>query len=354
MMSVCNFNSGPAMLPNEVLKQAAEAVLHYKNGESILEISHRSKTYDDIINEAKALLKELCKLNDDFEILYLPGGASNLFAMIPLNFLSKKKHAAFVDTGYWSKKIIAETNVVSHAKVVASSEFNNYTSIPELIEIDNQAEFLHITHNNTIEGTQFDEIPKPTIPLFADMSSSLLSKAIDYNQFDFIYASTHKNTGTTGCTIVFIKKYVLEKINISCPSILNFKKNVEANSIYSTPSVYAVYVSLLMLRWMKQQTLEKIFIQNKLKAELIYKTIDESKIFNNWVVKKYRSPMNVIFNCDEKYQQPFIDFAAKQNIINIVGHRSVGAFRASMYNAMELHCVEKLANAMNEFEKENG
>jgi phosphoserine aminotransferase len=353
-MIKCNFNSGPAMLPNEVLKQAAEAVLHYKNGESIVEISHRSNTYDDIINEAKALLKELCKLNDDFEILYLPGGASNLFAMIPLNFLSEKKYAAFVDTGYWSQKIIAETNLVSHAKVIASSQNKQYASIPEITEFDNEAEFLHITHNNTIEGTQFDTIPSSKIPLFADMSSSLLSKAIDYNQFDFIYASTHKNTGTAGCTIVFIKKHLLEKINKNCPSVFNFKKNVDANSIYSTPSVYAVYVSLLMLRWMKQQTLEKIFIQNKFKAELIYKTIDESGIFNNWVDKKYRSPLNIIFSCDEKYEQAFIDFAAKQNIINIVGHRSIGAFRASMYNAMELNCVEKLANAMKEFEKENG
>ncbi|MFM2226502.1 MAG: hypothetical protein RJA07_2704 [Bacteroidota bacterium] len=341
------------MLPNEVLKQAAEAVLHYKNGESIIEISHRNKTYDAIINEAKALLKELCNLNDDFEILYLPGGASNLFAMIPLNFLTEKKYAAFVDTGYWSKKIIAETNLVSHAKVIASGYLNNYNTIPNIVELDNQAEFLHITHNNTIEGTQFDEIPQSAISLFADMSSSLLSKAIDYNQFDFVYASTHKNTGTAGSTIVFIKKYLLKKINNNCPSVFNFKKNVEANSIYSTPSVYSVYVSLLMLRWMKQQTLEKIFIQNKLKAELMYKTIDESKIFNNWVEKKYRSPMNIVFNCDEKYQQPFIDFTAKQNIINIIGHRSVGAFRASIYNAMGLYCVEKLTNTMKEFEKEN-
>ena len=350
-MIKCNFNSGPAMLPNEVLKQAAEAVLNYKNGESILEISHRSNTYEEIINEAKALLKELCNLNDDFEILYLPGGASNLFAMIPLNFLSDKKYASFIDTGYWSKKIIAEANLVSHAKVVASSEFNNYTSIPELNEIDNKAEFLHITHNNTIEGTQFDEIPKTEIPLFVDMSSSLLSKEINYNQFDFIYASTHKNTGTAGCTIVFIKKHLLEKINPTCPSVFNFKKNIEANSIYSTPSVYAVYVSLLMLRWMEQQTLEKIFLQNKLKAELIYKTIDESKIFKNRVEKKYRSPTNIVFGCESKHQQSFIDFAAKQNIINIAGHRSVGAFRASIYNAMNLNCVEKLANAIIDFEK---
>lgn len=350
-MSICNFNSGPAMLPTEVLKQAAEAVLHYKNGESILEISHRSNTYEDILNEAKKLLKELCNLNDDFEILYLPGGASNLFAMIPLNFLSESKYASFIDTGYWSKKIIAETNLVSHAKVIASSEFNNYTSIPELNEIDNQAEFLHITHNNTIEGTLFDEIPKSSIPLFADMSSSILSKSMDYNQFDFIYASTHKNTGTAGCTIVLIKKYLLEKINPTCPSVFNFKKNIEANSIYSTPSVYAVYLSLLMLRWMKQQTLEKIFLQNKLKAELIYKTIDESKIFNNIVEKKYRSQTNIVFGCDAKFEKPFIDFAKQKNIINIAGHRSVGTFRASMYNALNLNCVEQLANTMIEFEK---
>jgi phosphoserine aminotransferase len=353
-MKMYNFNSGPAMLPNDVLQQAAEAVLQYKNGESIVEISHRSNAYNEILNEAKSLLKELCRLNDDFEILYLPGGASNVFAMIPLNFLSEKKYATFVDTGYWSKKIMNETNLVSHSKVIASSYLSNYNTIPEIVEFDNDAEFLHITHNNTIEGTQFDEIPNAQIPLFADMSSSLLSKEINYNQFDFVYASTHKNAGTAGCTIVFIKKYLLEKINENCPSVFNFKKNVEANSTYSTPSVYAVYISLLMLRWMKKQTLEKIFIQNKLKAELIYKTIDESKIFNNWVAKKYRSPMNVTFNCDEKYQQSFIDFAAKQNITNIIGHRSVGAFRASMYNAMPLAGVEKLVDVIKKFEANNG
>lgn len=349
-MIKCNFNSGPAMLPTEVLQQVAEAVLHYKNGESILEISHRSNTYHEIIDEAKSLLKELCNLNDDFEILYLPGGASNLFAMIPMNFLSDKKYASFIDTGYWSKKIIAETNLVSNAKIIASGELNNYNKIPENFEVDNNAEFLHITHNNTIEGTQFDTIPKAEIPLFADMSSSLLSKEINYNQFDFIYASTHKNAGTAGCTIVFIKKHLLDKINIDCPSVFNFRKNIEANSIYSTPSVYAVYVSLLMLKWMKKETLSKIFLQNKLKAELIYKTIDESKIFNNSVAKNNRSPMNIVFNCDSKHETSFLEFAAQQNIINISGHRSVGAFRASMYNAMSLNCVEHFANTMKNFE----
>jgi phosphoserine aminotransferase len=349
-MKIFNFNSGPAMLPNDVLQQAAEAVLHYKNEESMVSISHRSKTYSEIINEAKSLLKELCKLNDDFEILYLPGGASNLFAMIPMNFLSEKKYASFVDTGYWSKKIIAETNLVSDAKIVASSATNNYCTIPENFEMDNSAEFLHITHNNTIEGTQFDAVPISKIPLFADMSSSLLSKEINYNQFDFIYASTHKNTGIAGCTIVFIKKHLLAKVNENCPSVFNFKKNIAANSVYSTPSVYAVYVSLLMLRWMKNETLSKIFLQNKLKAELIYNALDESKLFENNVNQKFRSNTNIVFSCTKKYEQPFLEFAASKGIINIAGHRSVGAFRASIYNAMPLIGVEKLVDMMKEFE----
>jgi phosphoserine aminotransferase len=349
-MKIYNFNSGPAMLPTEVLQQLSEAVLNYKNGESILEISHRGGLYEEILLEAKQLLCELCKLNDDFEILFLPGGASNVFAMIPLNFLNKENSAAFIDTGYWSKKIIDETNKISNAKIIASSESEQYVTIPEFHGFTDDVKFLHITHNNTIEGTQYVEIPSVNVPLFADMSSSILSTEMDYNQFDFVYASTHKNLGTAGCTIVFIKKYLLNNTNSNCPSICSFKKNVEANSIYSTPPVYAVFTSLLMLRWTKQQSLEKLFYNNKAKAKLLYDAIDESKIFSNSVVKKYRSSMNVVFNCDEKLQSTFIDFAKSNGVINITGHRSVGAFRASMYNAMPIAGVEKLVSVMKEFE----
>ncbi len=347
---IYNFNSGPAMLPPEVLQQASEAVLHYKAHQSILEISHRSYLYEEILDEAKSLLKELCELNDDFEILYLSGGASNLFAMIPMNFLTKNKSAAFVNTGYWSEKAIAATKYFSKVKIIASSENRHYNYIPSFVTKNIDAEYLHITTNNTIEGTQWKNFEKFNIPLFADMSSDILSRKINYNQFDFIYASTHKNLGTAGSNIVLLKKNLLEKINENVPAIFNFKNHVDAKSIYSTPSVYAVFISLLMLRWMKKQTLKNIFANNNLKAKMLYEAIDANPNFICEVEKEFRSQMNIVFKAKEKLlEEKFMHSAASNEIINIAGHRTAGGFRASIYNAMPMAGVEKLAALIRNF-----
>ena len=348
---IYNFNSGPAMLPAEVLQQASEAVLHYKAHQSILEISHRSNLFEEILDEAKWLLKDLCELNDDFEILYLNGGASNLFAMIPMNFLSKNKSAAFVNTGYWSEKAIAATRYFGEAKIIASSENKHYSYIPSIETKKIEAEYLHITTNNTIEGTQWKTFEAVDIPVFADMSSDMLSRKINYNQFDFIYASSHKNLGTAGCTIVLMKKHLLKKINENVPAIFNFKNHIEAKSIYSTPSVYAVFISLLMLRWIKKQTLTNIFEANNLKAKMLYEAIDSNSNFICEVEKEFRSEMNVVFKAKEKsVEDKFMHLAASDGIINIAGHRTAGGFRASIYNAMPIMGVEKLAALIRNFQ----
>ncbi len=347
---IYNFNSGPTMLSPEVLQEASEAVLHYKANQSILEISHRSHLFEEILDEAKLLLKELCQLNDDFEILYLNGGASNLFAMIPMNFLVKDKSAAFVNTGYWSEKAIAATLNFGEVKIVASSENKHYSYIPSIVAKNLESEYLHITTNNTIEGTQWKNFEAVDIPVFADMSSDMLSRKINYNQFDFIYASAHKNLGTAGCTIVLIKKNLLEKINENVPAIFNFKNHVDAQSIYSTPSVYAVYVSLLMLRWIKKQTLKNIFSNNELKAKILYEAIDGNNNFISEVEKEFRSEMNVVFKAREKsVEQKFIHLTSTNQIINISGHRTAGGFRAAIYNAMPMEGVEKLAALIRDF-----
>ena len=347
-----NFNAGPSILPAVVFQQAAAAVLNFNDtGLSILEIGHRTPAFTAVMEEARSLVKELMKLDADHEVLFLHGGVSTQFMQVPMNLLDAKETAAFADTGVWSSKAIKEAKFFGKAEVVCSSKEKNYNFIPKDFAVPNDAKYFHITTNNTIYGTQWQRIPKTSIPLVADMSSDILSRVLDFNSFDLIYAGVQKNLGPAGANLLIINKNILGRIKRPIPTIMDFRNHINEKSMLNTPPVFAVYVCLLTLRWLKElggiAAIEK---KNTEKAALLYAEIDNNPLFTGTVVKEDRSKMNVCFVMkDPSLEKDFLDYTSSLGIIGINGHRSVGGFRASLYNALPLSSVEVLTNAMQAF-----
>ena len=350
-----NFGAGPCILPQEVFKEASEAVLDLDGiGLSILEISHRSAEFQRIMDEATSLVRELLEVPSDYSILFLHGGASFQFAMVPLNLLTEGKIAAYLDTGAWSKKAIKEALNIGEVEVVASSGDENYSYIPKEYIVSSDAAYFHYTSNNTIYGTEVFDIPKLDVPVVSDMSSDIFSRTIDFTKHDLVYAGAQKNMGPAGVGLVIIKDSLLGKVNRVLPNIFNYSNHINANSLYHTPPVYSIYVSMLNLRWLKAKGgVEVIEQENVVKARTLYEAIDNSKLFKGTAALEDRSRMNITFVMDTpELEAAFLKFATERNIVGIKGHRSVGGFRASIYNGLSISSVNALIDVMGEFEEQ--
>ena len=352
MSTVHNFNAGPSILPKEVFEQAAQAVLNYNNtGLSILEIGHRTSTFQAVMDEAQALVKELMKLDADHEVLFLHGGASTQFMQVPMNLLDNKETAAYADTGVWGIKAIKEAKLFGKVDVVCTGKESNYSTIPKDFAVPNDAKYFHITTNNTIYGTQWQTIPKTSNVLVADMSSDILSRVLDFNAFDLIYAGAQKNMGPAGVNLVVVNKNILGKVKRAIPTIMDYRNHIKEGSMLNTPPVFSIYVCMLTLRWLKAKggvaAIEKL---NDAKAALLYKEIDENPLFTGTANKEDRSKMNVCFVMnDPSLEEAFLAYTKQLNIVGIKGHRLVGGFRASIYNALPISSVQVLVDAMKNF-----
>lgn len=348
-----NFFAGPAILPAPVLVEAAKAVTDFDGmGLSILEISHRSKQFVAVLDEAEALVRELLGLNDDFAVLFLTGGASSEFYLAAMNLLNQDETAGYIDTGAWSAKAIKEAKHFGQVSVLASSKDQNYNYIPTGYEIPAGLKYVHLTSNNTIFGTQFHDWPEADAPLVADMSSEIFSRRLPLDKFGLIYAGAQKNMGPAGVTLVVVRKELLGKVEREIPTMLDYRTHIAKQSSFNTPPVYPIYVSMLTLRWVKEQGgIEAMEKKNATKAQLLYDEIDRNPKFKASVEDKAsRSVMNVCFlPVDEADKQPFIDAATTAGCVGITGHRSVGGFRASIYNSMPIESVQVLVDVMKAF-----
>lgn len=356
-----NFNAGPSILPQEVFKQASEAILNYNNsGLSILEIGHRTDLFQAVMDEAIALVKELMQLDDQHEVLFLHGGASTQFFQIPMNLLNENEIAAYTDTGTWSAKAIKEAKLFGHVEVVCSAKESNYNHLPKQFTVPKTAKYLHLTTNETIHGVQwhdFSPFYEAGVPLVGDMSSDILSRKMDFNKFDLIYAGAQKNVGAAGVNLVVVNKNILGKVNRKLATMMDYRNHIENGSMLNTPPVFAVYICMLTLRWLKNlggvDAIEKI---NNQKAQLLYNTIDSLPVFKGTVINKEdRSIMNACFvleNAD--LEKEFNTLCKQNNIIGVKGHRSVGGFRTSLYNALPLESVQVLTSLMKDFANKKG
>jgi len=349
---VYNFNAGPSILPKEVFEEASRAILDFNGtGLSILELGHRTPLFQEVVDELIGTARELMQLDAEHEVIFLQGGASTQFFQIPLNLLNEDATAAYLDGGVWGKKAIKEAKLYGNVEVVASSKDRNYTYIPTGYTIPPEAAYFHYTTNNTIEGTQMHSIPETTVPLIADMSSDILSRVMDFNRFDLIYAGAQKNIGAAGVNMVVVRKSILGKVSRPLPSMMDYRQHIEAGSLLNTPPVFAFYVCMLTLRWLKQQggvrAIERI---NDRKSALLYDTLDSLPVFRPTVVKEDRSKMNVVFVMDDPALEKEFNTACKAaGMVGVKGHRSVGGFRVSLYNALPLSSVEVLTELMTDF-----
>lgn len=348
-----NFSAGPCILPQEVFQEASQAILDFNNsGLSILEISHRSPAFVSVMEEARSLALELLGLKDKgYKALFLQGGASTQFLMVAYNLLEKK--AAYLNTGTWSSKAIKEANLFGEVVEVASSKDKNFNYIPKSFSVPEDADYFHCTSNNTIFGTQIKEFPSVAKPMVCDMSSDIFSREIDFSKFDLIYAGAQKNMGPAGTTLVVIKEEILGKVSREIPSMMSYATHISKDSMFNTPAVYAVYVSLLTMRWIKSKGGIKAMEElNDKKAELIYSEIDRNPLFKGFAEKEDRSPMNVTFNLsDESHKESFDKMWKEAGVNGLNGHRSVGGYRASMYNALPIDSVKVLVDIMKELER---
>lgn len=351
-MKIHNFSAGPCVLPQEVMQKAAEAVIDFDNGLSLIEISHRSKAFVDVMEEARTLALELLGLEGKgYKALFLAGGASLQFVMVAMNLLEKR--AGYLNTGTWSNNAIKEAKIFDDIYEVASSESAGYNYIPKGYDIPSNYDYFHCTSNNTIFGTQIKSFPNCEIPMVSDMSSDIFSRVIDYSKFDIIYAGAQKNMGPAGTTLVVVKEEVLGKVSRKIPAMLDYKAHISKGSMYNTPPVFPVYVSMLNLRWLKKlggiAAIEK---ENDKKASLIYSEIDLNPLFNGYAVKEDRSTMNATFTLEnENLKETFETMLKEAGINGLNGHRSVGGYRASMYNALSLDSVKVLVEVMSELEQ---
>ncbi len=352
-----NFSAGPAILPQNVMREASKAVKNFDGmGLSILEISHRSPEFQSVVDEAESLVREIAGLDDTYAVLFLSGGASSQFFMTPMNLLGTDETTAYIDTGAWSSKAIKEAKLFGNVDVIASSKDLNYTYIPKRFRNPKEAVYLHLTSNNTIYGTQYQRFPKVDVPLVCDMSSDMFSRPLDVTKFGMIYAGAQKNLGPAGVTLVIIKKDWIGRTGRAIPSMLNYQTHIDKGSMFNTPPAFPIYVLMLTLRWIKSKgglrAIEKI---NKSKARLLYKEIDENPCFKGTVEKKDRSLMNVCFlPTNGDYTAPFLTMCKDAGISGVKGHRSVGGFRASIYNAMPRNSVKVLVEVMRAFAQKHG
>ncbi len=359
MSRVYNFSAGPSMLPEEVLKKAAAEMLDYEgSGQSVAEMSHRSKEFETIIKDAEALLRELMNIPDNYKVLFLQGGASTQFAAIPMNFMNGSGKADFIITGQWAKKAYSEAQKYGDCKVVASSADKTFSYIPKTTKDDfrQDADYAYVCLNNTIYGTIFKEIPDTgDVTLIADISSCFLSEPLDVTKFGMVYGGAQKNVAPSGLTIVIVREDLLGNARDYCPTMLDYKVHADNGSLYNTPPCYTIYICKLVLEWIKSLGgLEAMAERNRKKAEILYNFLDNSKMFKGTVVPEDRSLMNVPFVTDsEELNAKFIKEAKEAGFVNLKGHRTVGGMRASIYNAMPIEGVEKLVEFMTKFEKEN-
>ena len=349
-----NFSAGPCILPEEVLKKASEAVINFNDDHlSLIEISHRSKPFVDVIEKARSLVLELLGIeNKGYEVLFLQGGASSQFLMTAYNLLNSK--AAYLNTGTWSTKAIKEAQIFGDLIEVASSKDKGFNYIPKHYNIPTNVDYFHCTSNNTIYGTQIKNFPKTSVSIVCDMSSDIFSRQLNFSQFDLIYAGAQKNMGPAGTTLVVVKKDILGKVDRNIPSMLSYQLHIEKESMFNTPPVFAVYVSMLTLEWLKNlggiSFIEKV---NEKKSTLLYNEIDRNPLFTGVVNKEDRSPMNATFTLTNKaLAKRFDTLWLKANINGLHGHRSVGGYRASMYNALPLYSVQVLVDVMQELERQ--
>jgi len=347
-----NFSAGPSILAPEVFQKASQALLDFEGtGLSVVEISHRSPEFVRVIERARALVLEIAGLDDSYTTLFLQGGASMQFLMVPYNLLETK--AAYIDTGTWANKAQKEAALFGNTEVIASSKADGYKYIPKNVTVPTDANYLHITTNNTIYGTEFHSLPQTDIPLVADMSSDIFSRPLDYKQFSLIYAGSQKNLGASGSTLVIVKKDILGKVSRKLPSMMDYQLHIKNDSMYNTPSTFAVYVNLLVLEWIQAQGgLQALGKRNQAKADLLYGEIDRNPLVVGYANKEDRSLMNVVFNLtDENTKERFDTLCKEANISGIKGHRSVGGYRASIYNALPLESVQVLVDVLKEFER---
>lgn len=356
-MKVHNFYAGPSILPDYTVEHTVKALTDFAGtGLSVMSISHRSKEFIAVAEETEQLFKELLHIPEGYSVLFLGGGASTQFAMVPFNFLNKK--AAYLNTGAWSKKAITEAKRFGEVEIVASSEDKNFTYIPTGYTIPEDADYFHITTNNTIYGTEIKEDLNSPIPLVADMSSDIFSRPVDVSKYAMIYGGAQKNLAPAGVTFVIIKKQILEKVQRDIPTMFAYKTHVEKDSMFNTPPVLPIFAALQTLKWLKNlggvEEMNKI---NRSKAEMLYAEVERNPFFKTTVpAQKDRSIMNVCFvmnnGCEDK-EKAFLDFATQKGMVGVKGHRSVGGFRASLYNALPVESVEALIACMKEFEKNN-
>ena len=354
---VHNFNAGPSILPSEVLQQASEALLNFNNsGLSILEIGHRTPLFEEVLQEAVLSVKELMQLDADHEVLFLHGGASTQFMQVPMNLLNRGHTAAYIDNGIWGGKAIKEAKLFGAVDVISSSTDKNHTYLPKDFTVPHNVSYLHYTTNNTVEGTQWHVDVKTEVPLVADMSSDILSRQMDYNRFSLIYAGAQKNVGIAGVNLLVLNKNILGKVSRTIPNILDYRNHIANGSMLNTPPVFAIFVSMLTLRWLKNMGglagIEKL---NNEKADLFYNALDSLPPFKGPVAKEDRSKMNAVFIIeDPALEKQFLEVCKKENLYGIKGHRSVGGFRASFYNALPVSSVEVLVQVMKEFSNKFG
>ena len=360
MARVYNFSAGPSVLPESVLRQAADEMLDYQgSGQSVMEMSHRSKVYDAIIKECEALLRQVMGIPDNYKVLFLQGGASSQFAMLPLNLMNGSGKADFVITGQWANKAYQEAARYGEAHVVASSKDKTFTYIPKLdpASFTPDADYFHICLNNTIYGTRYTALPETgSVPLVADVSSCILSEPIDVSRFGVLYAGAQKNMAPAGLTVVIIREDLIGHARDITPTMFNYKTHADNDSMYNTPPCYAIYICKLVLEWIKNEIggLEKMKERNEGKAALLYDFLDSSKLFKGTVVKEDRSLMNIPFvTGSEELDAKFVKEAAAAGFVNLKGHRTVGGMRASIYNAMPAEGIDKLVDFMEKFRKEN-
>ncbi|ERJ59211.1 3-phosphoserine/phosphohydroxythreonine transaminase [Sphingobacterium paucimobilis] len=348
-----NFGAGPCILPQEVFKEASEAVLNFnETGLSILEISHRSKEFEAVIVETERLVRELLNVPLNYSILFLQGGASQQFAMVPLNLLPEGGKAAYLDTGVWASKAAKEAKNIGQVDIVASSSDKNYNYIPKGYSIPTDASYFHYTSNNTIYGTEVFDVPSTSVPIAVDMSSDIFSRDMDVRDFDLIYAGAQKNMGPAGLTLVIVKDEILGKTGRTIPSIFDYQPHIKAGSMYNTPAVFSIYVAMLNLRWLKAKGGVAVIEQeNIIKARTLYDEIDRNPFFKGTAELEDRSRMNVTFVMESpELEAEFLALAKERDLVGIKGHRSVGGFRASIYNALSIRSINALVDAMREFE----
>jgi phosphoserine aminotransferase len=353
-----NFNAGPSILPKEVFEEASRAVIDFNNtGLSILEIGHRTPLFESVMEEARSTVRELMSLDADHEVLFLHGGATTQFMQVPMNLLNENDVAAYTETGTWANKAVKEAKLFGHVEIVGSSKETNYTTMPKNITVPATSAYLHITTNETIAGTQWHNMPYDRgVPLVADMSSDILSRQLDFNKFDLIYAGAQKNMGAAGVNLVVVNKNILGKVNRVLPTILDYRNHIKEASMLNTPPVFAVYVAMLTLRWLKNKggvpAIEKL---NDAKAKLFYETLDSLPVFKGPVAKEDRSKMNAVFVMeDPSLEKEFLELCKKEGMYGVKGHRSVGGFRVSMYNALTIESVIAITELMKDFAQRRG